>query len=237
MSDSSDESDDEEIFHRHGVVDSQAEKNEKSELDELFTAIAASNKSLMKLSVVIRSSPARDDYNKAASRYKDWNPYADIGHVRERYGSAKGSTDWLLTRLGNAIARRRQFLKYRVEHSERMAGGWEEEEKPQKEGEKPEKTIASTKATTFVGNDAVYQREELDVVSFGSQTSYEQTVVGDETAGTKLTVPNPPKFAFPDVLFEYGEPFNCPYCSTVQTVQNKGAWKLVFYSPSINTID
>jgi hypothetical protein len=118
-----------------------------------------------------------------------------------------------------------------------MAGGWEEEEKPQKEGEKPEKTIASTKATTFVGNDAVYQREELDVVSFGSQTSYEQTVVGDETAATKLTVPNPPKFAFPDVLFEYGEPFNCPYCYTVQTVQKKAAWKLVFLNPSRNTID
>jgi hypothetical protein len=98
---------------------------ETSELQELFTAVVASNKSLMKLSMVIRSSPARDDYIKAASRYKDWNPYADIGHVREKHRSAKGSTDWLLTRLGNGIARRRQFLKYRVEHSEKMAGGWD----------------------------------------------------------------------------------------------------------------
>ena len=232
ISDSSDESDDEESIQTHIVVSSQglerdqSEKRQTSELEELFNAVIASNKSLMKLSMVIRSSPARDDYNKAASRYKDWNPYADIGHVREKYGSAKGSSDWLLTRLGNAIARRRQFLKYRIEHAEKMAGGWEEEDKPHKEGENPEKTIASTKATTFLGNDAVYQKAESDTaVSFGSQTSYEQTVQGDETAATKLTVPNPPRFAFPDVSFEYGEPFNCPYCYTVQNVKNKAAWK------------
>lgn len=196
---------------------------ETTELQEIFTAIIASNKSLMKLSMVIRSSPARDDYIKAASRYQDWNPYADIGHVREKHGSAKGSTDWLLIRLGNAIARRRQFLKYRVEHSARMAGGWEEGEKLTKEDEK---TIASTKATTFMAADNVYQREGSNTpASFGSQTSYEQTVLGDETAATILTVPPPPKFAFPDVQFEYGEPFNCPYCYTEQNVRNKAAWK------------
>jgi hypothetical protein len=176
--------------------------------------------------MVIRSSPVRDDYIKAASRYKDWNPYADIGHVKEKHGSAKGSTDWLITHLGNAIARRRQFLKYRVEHSQKMTSGWDEGEKAQKENEKPEETIASTKATTFMGNDNVYQREGSDTAgSFGSQTSYEQTILGDETAATRLTVPPPPKFAFPDVPFNYGEPFNCPYCYTEQNVKNKAAWK------------
>jgi hypothetical protein len=55
---------------------------ETSELQEIFTAIIYSNKSLMKLSTVIRSSPARDDYIKAASRYKDWDSYADIRHVK-----------------------------------------------------------------------------------------------------------------------------------------------------------
>jgi hypothetical protein len=191
----------------------------------------------MKLSMVIRSSPARDDYIKAASRYKDWNPYADIGHVREKHGSAKGSTDWLLTRLGNAIARRRQFLKYRIEHSQKMTNVWPEGQKPQKEKEKPEKTIASTKATTFIGNDTVYQREGIDTPgSFGSQTSYEQTVLGDETATTRLTVPPPPKFAFPDVPFNYGEPFNCPYCHTEQNVQNKAAWKYARLNAATETI-
>jgi hypothetical protein len=107
-----------------------------------------------------------------------------------------------------------------------MAGGWDEVEKPLKEDIIPEKTIASTKATTFMGNDNVYQKEGSDTAgSFGSQTSYEQTVIGDETAAARLTVPAPPKFAFQDVPFEYGEPFNCPYCYTEQNVKNKAAWK------------
>lgn len=180
----------------------------------------------MKLSLVIRSSPARDDYIKAASQYKDWNPDANIGHVREKHGSAKGITDWLITRLGNCIARRRQFLKYRVEHSREMAGGWDEEMNPQKEDEEPEKTIASTKATTFMRNDSIHQQEGSDTAgSFGSQTSDEQTVLGDKARAAKLNVPPPPKFAFPEVPFQYGEPFNCPYSYTEQNVNNKTSWK------------
>jgi hypothetical protein len=213
--------------HQNPIEDHN-HSTETSELQEIFTAIIHSNKSLMKLSMVIRSSPARDDYIKAASRYKDWDPYADIGHVKEKHAFAKGSTDWLLTRLGKAIARRRQFLKYRFEHSEKMAGGWDEAEKTQKEDETPEKTIASTKATTFIANHTVYQREGSDAAgSFGSQTSYDQTVLGDEAVASKLAVPPPPTLAFPQVPFQYGEPFNCPYCHTEQNVMNKAAWKYV----------
>jgi hypothetical protein len=180
----------------------------------------------MKISSVIRSSPAQDDYIQAASRYKDWNPGADIGHVREKHGSAKGITDWLITRLGNGIARRRQFLKYRVEHSREMAGEWDEEMKPQKEDEKTGKTIASTKTTTFMRHDSIHQQEVSDTASsFGSQTSDEQTALGDEAGAAKLDVPPPPSFAFPEVPFQYGEPFNCPYCYTEQNVNSKASWK------------
>lgn len=55
---------------------------ETSELEELFTAIKAANRSLLKLSLVILTSPTRDDYLKAASRYS-LDSVWDIGHVRE----------------------------------------------------------------------------------------------------------------------------------------------------------
>ena len=233
VSDSSDDSEreddsriEEEKKSAQGEGTEKMPQQNPSELEEIFSAIHSSNASLMKLSMVIRSSPARDDYLKAASRFKDWNPYPDIGHVREKHGSAKGSTEWLLNRLGKAITRRRQFLKYRVEHFEKLSGAWDEGERAKRDDEKPEKTIASTKATTFIGNDNIYQREGSDAaVSFGSQTSYEATVAGDEIASHKLTVPPPPKLAFPDIPFEFGEPFNCPYCYTEQNVKNKAAWK------------
>lgn len=191
----------------------------------------------MKLSMVIRNSPSRDDYLKAASRY-NFDARYDIGHVKEKHGAAKRSSDWLLERLGKAITRRRQYLKYREEHHTKLSRDWDEA--PEEEVvvdpdaaakvmaallEKPEKTIAQTKATTYVENKTMTERDgtELDQGSFGSQTSYEPTVVGE--AVNKLSVPPPPNMAFEGVPFEYGETFQCPYCYTEQIVKNKTAWK------------
>jgi hypothetical protein len=192
----------------------------------------------MKLSILIRKSSNRDDYLKAASRYSTWNPSPFISHVREKYGSAKGSKEWLVERLGKAIMRRRQFLTYREEHHGKLTGDWGEDldevvEEKGPDAPKLAKTVASTKATTFIvdGNASkkeVSEKEGSDFTagSFGSQTSYEATEFeGDGTVSTKLTVPPPPKWAFPDVPFEYGEPFQCPYCYTEQEVNNKAAWK------------
>ena len=187
----------------------------------------------MKLSIVIRSSATRDDYLKPASRFSSWNPFPDIGHVREKYGSAKYSTDWLLERLGKAITRRRQFLKYRIEHNDRLVGIGPDDEN-QRDG--PTKTIASTKATTFVGENILQKVREAGSDagnSFGSATSYENTVFQGDGSPTMLTVPPPPKFAFPTIFgfpkipFEYGQPFQCPFCFTEQTVENRSAWKYV----------
>jgi hypothetical protein len=187
----------------------------------------------MKLSILIRKSSNRDDYLKAASRYNTWEPSPFISHVREKYGSAKGSKEWLVERLGKGIMRRRQFLTYREEHHGKLTGDWGEDLDEVLEEKGPDipmlaRTVASTKATTFIVDGNVSKREVSDFTaeSFGSQTSYEATEFeGDGTVPTKLTVPPPPKWAFPDVPFEYGEPFQCPYCYTEQEVKNKAAWK------------
>ncbi|KAE9366233.1 hypothetical protein N431DRAFT_495972 [Stipitochalara longipes BDJ] len=220
------------------------EATQTSDLEQQFIAIKTANSSLMKLSMVIRNSPARDDYLKAASRHP-FDARYDIGHVKEKHGAAKRSSDWLLERLGKAITRRRQYLKYREEHHTKLSRDWEaatvegmgaivEMEAPlmstakATEDERPEKTIALTKltkATTYVENKTMIERDgiDLDQGSFGSQTSYEPTVVGE--AVHKLGVPPPPVMAFEDVPFEFGEPFQCPYCYMEQTVKNKTAWK------------
>jgi len=216
-------------------LDSEEEESDQDEgdeeststLQELFKAILASILSLMKLSILIRSSPNRDDYIKAASRYNTWSASPDIGHVRDKYGTARGSEPWLLDRLGKTITRRRQFLKYRIEHHEKMTVEKEVVARP----EKSELTvIASTKATTFVGHHTLVTAQNVpkpisEAESFGSITSYDPTVFGIDGAPTLLTVPSPPKFAFTDVEFVYGEPFQCPYCFTEQIVKNKSDWK------------
>jgi hypothetical protein len=189
-----------------------------SELGQLFSAMNATNTNLMKLSIIIRNSPSRDDYLKAASRY-NFDPRYDIGHVKEKHGLAKGSKEWLQERLGKSITQRRQFLKYREDHHGKLARDWEADVEDKK-------TIALTKATTYVETNPLPQdiKGGSEAGSFGSQTSYDQTVMG-EAAESKLTVPPPPAMAFEGVPFAYGDPFQCPYCYTEQIVKNRATWK------------
>ena len=180
----------------------------------------------MKLSIVIRNSPARDDYLKAATRYR-YDSRFDIGHVREKHSAAGPKNEWLVERLGKAISRRRAFLKYRQEHHEKLSKNWDDEEDEVLETQKPQ-TVAHTKhtkATTFImGSKLSLEKDGSEPGSFGSQTSYEQTVIG-EGGETRLKPPPPPTHAFEGVVFQYGEPFQCPLCFTEQNVKNKAAWK------------
>ncbi|TVY80276.1 NAP1-binding protein [Lachnellula suecica] len=187
-----------------------------SEIEELCRAINSSNVNLMKLSMLIRDSSNRDDYLKAASRYSTWDFSQFVGHVREKYGSAKGNNDWLVQRLGKAILRRRQFLRYREEHHGKLTGDWGEvledvAEEKGPEQPKPARTVASTKATTFIVQSEAPKKDGSDFGgSFGSQTSYEATEYEGDGGPTKLTVPPPPKWAFEDVPFQ--REWVCQYC-------------------------
>lgn len=205
---------------------SLGETAETSRLAELLAAAKIANSNLMDISIVIRNTPTRDDYNKAATRYS-LDPRWDIGHVQEKFGSAKRSSDWLIQRLGKSITRRRQYLTYRKEHHDKLSHDWDEIPKDiveLKEDDQPEKTIALTKATTFVEAKLAPQKDGSEVGSFGTETSYDQTVAGG-TQEHQLTVPGPPAEAFEGVPFLYGEPFQCPYCYTEQNVKNRNAWK------------
>ncbi|TEY71628.1 hypothetical protein BOTCAL_0089g00070 [Botryotinia calthae] len=208
-----------EDYSDSGNEEPDLEPEQTSELQELFKAMADANNNLLKLSMVIRNSPNRDDYLKAATRYRFDATY-DIGHVREKHGSARSSADWLIVRLGKAITRRRQYLRYREDHHGKLTRDWDDVMIIEKE----DKTIALTKATTFVENTTTARKDGFDLgSSFGSKTSYEATVIGESTG--RLNVPSHPRMAFEDVPFQFGSPFRCPYCFTEQVVENRSAWK------------
>lgn len=188
----------------------------------MFFTMNATSTNLMKLPIIIRNSPSRDNYLKAASRY-NFDPRYDIGHAKEKHRSAKGIKEWLQEQLGKSISRRRQFPKYREAHYGKPVSDWETSAE---DGE--EKIIALTKATTYVETATLPWdiQENSEAGSLGSKTSYDQTVIGEAAAGI-LTVPPPPAMAFEGIPFSYGDPFQCPYCYTEQIVRNKAAWKYV----------
>lgn len=197
---------------------------------ETMKAISASVASLLKISILVRHSTDRDDYAKAASRFSEWSSFSDIGHVREKYGRAQQSQLWLLERLGRAITRRRQFLKYRTDHHEKTS------RVPEDVGVREidlqsrlDKTLGSTHATTLLAKPEL-QNDQFELISNvalseDSQTSYDPTTFGHDDIVTKRSVPPPPKDAFPGIEFEYGEPFMCPYCFTEQIVKHRTDWK------------
>ncbi|KAG9233737.1 hypothetical protein BJ875DRAFT_441949 [Amylocarpus encephaloides] len=221
--------------------DSSHEAVHTSELEQLWLAIQGANANLMKMSVVIRNCPSHDDYLKAASRIK-LDPRYDIVHVVEKHGSSSEDNKWMLERLGKAISRRRQYLSDREEHHGKLSRDWYETHATDEK--KEAKTIASTKATTFIESGSVLKGDIIrqtqprdEASSVGFQTPYDATMY-EADANIKLTVPQPPKMAFEGVEFEFGEPFQCPYCRTEQMVKSKAAWKyerllfliIVYYS-------
>lgn len=198
-----------------------------SELDELLSAIKTANSSLMDISIVIRNTPTRDDYVKAAARGA-LDSHWDKRHVEEKFRSAKEGSEWLIQRLGKAITRRRQYLTYRKEHHDKLAKDWDEPAKEvvvvDEEEERAPQTLALTKATTYVEAMPAPSTDGIETGSFDTDTSYQQTIAG-ETEDQVLTVPPPPTEAFEGVKFEFGHPFQCPYCWTEQNVRGRNAWK------------
>jgi hypothetical protein len=190
--------------------------------------------SLLKLSVAIRSSPARDDYAKAAARYNIPSSW-DIAHVQAKHGRAKYSKPWLLERLGEAITLRRKYLTYREEHNRKIQTRNEGlVEQATNDGHTVAPTVTHTLPSTIatrMANEAQQAMSNVEITEVDetarSQTSYEPTMFeGGES--TKLSVPKPPEVAFEGVPFEYGKPFMCPYCFTEQNCRDRIVWKYVF---------
>jgi hypothetical protein len=73
--------------------------------------------------------------------------------------------------------------------------------------------------------NGVSKDSDSEFALFGSQTSYEATVGEDASHG--LAVPPEPEVAFDGVAFQFGEPFQCPYCFTELSVRNRSEWKYV----------
>lgn len=152
---------------------------------------------------------------------------------------------WLMEKLGRAITRRREFLRYREAHRERIGTNIRPSTDPNERHELADsprdftyndaKTptrgleagfeaqsvshsqLASTKATTYVAN---LNDESLDVQSITSrsETSY-TTSIAEDNPDSMRQIPESPK------EFANGMPFECPYCFTILAIKNTKRWK------------
>ena len=244
---SSEYNSDSEIFSEQSSLDSEDSDAEvypaeyqsqpnTTEIQQLFLAVVEAITSLFKLSIAIRNPAPKDRYAKAAS-IAPYDDKPDISHVWEKFPYAR-RIPWLIDRLGKAIMRRRQFFRYREKHREKLGkelGQLERKNDTFKTTDRVEITSGTvqgsstyiesyisgttqstqTMASTYVTKDQ--NTAEILAEKPESVTSY-ATSVNEDNQGT-MAVPPPPKES------ANGAPFECPYCYTIQTVNNLNAWK------------
>jgi len=167
-------------------------------------------------------------------------------HSRILLADSSGQ-DYLATRLGKAISRRRQYLKYREKHRKKLAENLPAQKQvaarlpPQilleknieqstgygvttdddiltrTEPEPERSVVATTVLTQTTASDFVAANIEADAESDGGQT---QTSYATSVGkGGKLSFPPPPKDSLD------GRPFECQYCFTIVSVKTSHSWK------------
>ncbi|PTB56173.1 hypothetical protein M431DRAFT_481612 [Trichoderma harzianum CBS 226.95] len=186
--------------------------DEQSEITNILGDIGHIIDCLLRLSITIRNPARHDQFNSRAgadtvSSYSEW----DMKHIREKFDRLDGK---LVDRLAMAMSRRRQYIKYREEHSKKLAHGLLDEPG---EGENAT-TIASSipKKLKDEENTAIFTKMDalLDNMSEVSGTSYANSIA----ANNELRVPSIPR--------EYIDgPFLCPICHTLIIINDRNSWK------------
>lgn len=214
---------------------------ESTELAQLASNMTEINSCLMRLSLAIRNPAPHDQFKESKQIDVTHFEAFDIEHVRGKFPSAP---EYLILRLGKAISRRRQYLRYREEHRKKLEQGLPIQPLPQETecmpevvrtitapSEKIESTVASSiplaiKASTTSSNldDIDYYEDTL------SQTSY----ASSSNDSSKLRPP-----PLPDAGQD-GDPFECPLCFRFTSVRQTPAWHKHVYrdlQPYVCTFD
>lgn len=206
---------------------------------------------LYKMSIVIRSSNLNDDRLLKMSKIdvSYYEPF-DLQHVKNKFPLAD---EKMVERLGRAISRRRQYLKYRESHNEKMSRPNDRiklsrlvvtetretlkqaRESPSNEYFDPEiehenvyaqKTISSglsTSASTFVP-PMLPTPLNLDIDVY-SETGSQTSYASSTTGDKNLRVPSPPESS------KHRQDFECQYCYKICRLkgsnesQRKREWK------------
>lgn len=194
---------------------------------------------LIKISMLAGKSVARDRYARAeATATESFDDAYDIRHVREKIQEG-AAEPWLVDRLGKAITKRREYLRYSREHRQRrnhlpvMMSAAAAAVAPQSLARPSQSNVhpvpaslapttpsqpsqQPTVATTLYPLDMSLP---ADPIEDDRSVSTIATTVIDEGSSNPLRVPDLNSFAAP------GQPFDCPFCPTLQTFRSNSSWR------------
>lgn len=218
----SDTDSDSDVDHLEGMHDGALKST--TELSQLSSNIAEINTCLLSMSSAIRNPAPHDQFKQSTATSLEFYEAFDITHVQEKFPTA---AQYLVTRLGKALSRRRQYFRYREEHHQNM----ERETSSQLQtgsseltSPKPNlaETVSIASALTTITVHAADEKIEADVelesgFEAASQTSNTEFVVAS------LRIPPVPKQSLQSELFE------CPYCFRLISSSDRTSWRRHVY--------
>ncbi|MCJ1387908.1 hypothetical protein MMC18_000751 [Xylographa bjoerkii] len=175
------------------------QRPKSTEIQQIFTEILEIINCLYRLSMSVRNPTGTQRYVKSAHIDTSFYEPYDVEHVRQLFPHAK---EYLVERLGMAVSRRRQYLKYRETHAAKLARHLD--------GKDTATTLSETTASALLVHGIVQE----DAKSVTSEVS------GATSIGSvqKARMPSMPQAARDRQHFE------CPHCRTIECVLDSNSW-------------
>jgi hypothetical protein len=196
-----------------------------TELAQLVSNMAEINRCLMRLSLAIRNPAPHDQFKESTQIDVTHFEVFDVDHVRGKFPRA---ADYLVLRLGKAISRRRQYLRYRGDHRKKLEQGLAPQSHLQELAAPPQaahtvaapsENIESTVASSIpIAIKASASAAALDDDGYYEDTLSQTSYASSNSDPSRLCPP-----ALPDGGQD-GEPFECPLCFRFTSVRQATAW-------------
>ncbi|OCL11416.1 hypothetical protein AOQ84DRAFT_423590, partial [Glonium stellatum] len=184
-----------------------------SEVQEIFGIVLNCITGLFRMSIMIRKATPRDRFERALRAPEDpFNDRYDIAHVGEKYRKLNNpDLSWLKDRLGRAITKRRQYLRYCREHRKQL-----------------EKEKASTVHTAMEENVMAAPTQQAKSESHNANHEDSDDGRSNTSYASSIDVPEEPSSLQLPSLVELsggGLPFECPFCQGIQSFLREKPWK------------
>ncbi|KAH9884170.1 hypothetical protein F4778DRAFT_763884 [Xylariomycetidae sp. FL2044] len=194
-------------------------------------------KALFRIDMLVRKATPQERFQRAVQQSRFPFPAQfDINYVKEKYPKlVSDQGEKIVIQLGNANAKRRQFIKYGHDHKAKF-----DIEDPGSKDEEPEPVIkdqtvignltekVSSKATTFL-----LPREHSDpqwLQPTAAKDEDEDETASLTTATTGFESERSLKLPRLQQLSPDGQAFECPICFTQQSFRGEKAWKIHAFS-------
>ncbi|KAK5999133.1 Serine/threonine-protein kinase TNNI3K [Cladobotryum mycophilum] len=205
--------------------------NNRTEIQELMSAIKNGLDNLFRASIFIRKFAPKDKHQRA-SRVSAFDNRADIMYIKDRYPLVIKKNEALLMKLGEANARRRRYFTYRQSHNERLSRPDVEEGElnlslnPEPSTNKPSELVAhEAEKSVLSGHTKPSRLAETEATKFINPHDHNQlsTFLNPEPAmsvvsfATSIVESSDASLSFPPMPAEAenNRAILCPYCYTV----------------------